>query len=245
MPVKYLKHIIVIVLFVISQHVFVSAQQINYRIDKVSIDDGLSNNSVHSIIQDHQGFMWFGTESGLNRYDGNNFKAYYNKANDINSLSANSVKNILKELNGSLWIITSSGQINSFNLEFNDITRHTFVDKSSSLITSEKTAQIDKDNRLWFSCQNEGLYSVNLNTNELKTYNHNKSDKNTLSSNNIRSLFIDKDDNIWLGTEEGIVNKFDKKTQKFIHYSFKGINDSKDNHPIIWKIFEDYTGLLW
>ncbi len=245
MPVKYLKHIIVIVLFVISQHVFVSAQQINYRIDKVSIDDGLSNNSVHSIIQDHQGFMWFGTESGLNRYDGNNFKAYYNKANDINSLSANSVKNILKELNGSLWIITSSGQINSFNLEFNDITRHTFVDKSSSLITSEKTAQIDKDNRLWFSYQNEGLYSVNLNTNELKTYNHNKSDKNTLSSNNIRSLFIDKDDNIWLGTEEGIVNKFDKKTQKFIHYSFKGINDSGDNHPIIWKIFEDYTGLLW
>ena len=75
----------------------------------LDISNGLSNNSILTIYQDSDGFMWFGTYDGLNRYDGYNFKTYRNRINDKNSLSFNTIYNIEEDSRKNLWVGGSNG----------------------------------------------------------------------------------------------------------------------------------------
>ena len=78
-------------------------------IQYLGIEQGLSNNAVTCIYQDHNGFMWFGTYDGLNRFDGYVFKVFRNKFNDSTSLANNRVSCITEDLLNNLWIGTSQG----------------------------------------------------------------------------------------------------------------------------------------
>ena len=85
----------------------------SYCFDKdfgyMSISDGLSQMSVSAIVQDSDGYMWFGTRDGLNRYDGREFKIYRNDIEDTLSLSDNYIKILVADNNGDLWIGTANG----------------------------------------------------------------------------------------------------------------------------------------
>ncbi|MDO9375306.1 MAG: two-component regulator propeller domain-containing protein [Ferruginibacter sp.] len=78
-------------------------------ITHLGIEEGLSNNSVRCIYQDHNGFMWFGTYDGLNRYDGYDFKVFRNKINDTTSLAHNYINAIGEDRQNNLWIGTGQG----------------------------------------------------------------------------------------------------------------------------------------
>nr|WP_315203299.1 two-component regulator propeller domain-containing protein [uncultured Flavobacterium sp.] len=80
-----------------------------YSVKFLDISDGLSNNSVTTIYQDSDGFMWFGTYDGLNRYDGYNFKVYRNKINDKNSLSFNTIYHIEGDYQKNIWVGGANG----------------------------------------------------------------------------------------------------------------------------------------
>src|SRR4051812_21964452 len=75
----------------------------------LGIEQGLSNNAVTSIYQDHNGFMWFGTYDGLNRYDGYTFTIYRNEFNDTNSVANNRIACITEDRHNRLWIGTRGG----------------------------------------------------------------------------------------------------------------------------------------
>ncbi len=75
----------------------------------LDISDGLSNNSVTTIFQDNEGYMWFGTYDGLNRYDGYNFKVFRNRINDKKSLLFNTIYNIEGDSNKNIWVGGSDG----------------------------------------------------------------------------------------------------------------------------------------
>src|SRR5215211_7330448 len=79
------------------------------RFDHISIEHGLSQSSVQVIFQDHRGFLWFGTEDGLNRYDGYNFKIYKPDPDASNSLSDRWITSIVEDQEGYLWIATANG----------------------------------------------------------------------------------------------------------------------------------------
>ncbi|OQY02696.1 MAG: hypothetical protein B6I20_06710 [Bacteroidetes bacterium 4572_117] len=248
MPNKYMKYIFELIFFVSVWHVSAHSQEINYRIDKITVEDGLSNNTVRSITQDKQGFIWFGTESGLNRYDGSKFKIYYNNPNDETSLSTNMIKNIFKDREGNLWIVTSIGGLNKLELEYDKITKYEYpynVIDSLNLNIYKKAAVVDNDNLLWFSYENNGLYSVDLTTSKLNEYKHQKSDNSSISNNNVRSLFIDSEGIMWAGTNDGILNKFDKKTNTFKHFKIQELSTPQPSSSVIWEIFEDHLGILW
>ncbi len=81
----------------------------DYPVKFLDISDGLSNNSIISIYQDNEGFMWFGTYDGLNRYDGYNFKVFRNRINDKNSLLFNTIYNIEGDSKNNIWVGGTSG----------------------------------------------------------------------------------------------------------------------------------------
>ena len=118
-----------------------NAQNNSFRHYKV--EEGLSHNSVISMLQDHRGFMWFGTKDGLNRFDGYNYKKFQHKPGDSNSLGSNFIRS-LHEFNGTIWVGTDTGLF-----EYNEKT------EAFSLIESTKDQPIldivnDKKGNLWF-----------------------------------------------------------------------------------------------
>ena len=103
------------ILILLSLIVFVSiakAETEPYYFSRVDISQGLSNNQVHCIFRDSRGFIWFGTNSGLNRYDGYTFKIFKNVPNDSTSLSDNRVNGLFEDKYGKIWVVLSE----SFNV---------------------------------------------------------------------------------------------------------------------------------
>lgn len=89
----------------------ISSQFIPYKFDRLTTDDGLSQNTVYSIVQDQSGFMWFGTEDGLNKYDGYEFTIYQVEKGDSLSLSANTIYDLTVDMQGKMWIAQPTTEV--------------------------------------------------------------------------------------------------------------------------------------
>ena len=86
------------------------------KFTNLSIDDGLSQVSVYCILQDHRGFMWFGTRDGLNKFDGYDFIVYQHQPHDSTSITHNKINTLVEDHKGIIWIGTDNG-INIYNRE--------------------------------------------------------------------------------------------------------------------------------
>ena len=107
---KVIVTLIVIHIFLLSK--LFSQQHISF--DHLSVEDGLSQSSVTCILQDKKGFIWFGTQDGLNRYDGYNFKIFKNDPLDTTSLTDNFIFSICENQSGTLYIETQSGNFHQY-----------------------------------------------------------------------------------------------------------------------------------
>jgi len=90
------------------------AQHNDVRFEQLSVEQGLSQSSVFSIVQDRSGFLWFGTQDGLNRYDGYHFSLFQHDPDDPTSLSSNNIRTLFVDKSGTLWIGTDQG-LNQFD----------------------------------------------------------------------------------------------------------------------------------
>ena len=97
-------------------------QQEKLETEQLTMEDGLSQSTVFCIIQDKIGFLWIGTQSGLNRYDGYTFKKYYYDPEDTTSLSHNYINSIFEDKSNQLWIGTARG-LNKYNRQSDSFTR--------------------------------------------------------------------------------------------------------------------------
>src|SRR5258706_12630010 len=86
----------------------------NLRLERYNTESGLSQNLVYSIVQDKQGFLWFGTDEGLNRFDGYEFKTFRHSPQDSSTIADNSIHSLLFDHTGALWIGTNNG-ISTYN----------------------------------------------------------------------------------------------------------------------------------
>ena len=101
--------------FLIIVLLYINAFGQNYPIRHLDISSGLSNNSVASIYQDQNGYMWFGTFDGLNKYDGYKFTVYKNDVKDSTSITNNFITAIAEDANGTIWIATRGGGLNAYD----------------------------------------------------------------------------------------------------------------------------------
>ena len=134
----------------------VSAQ--SYLFKHLEVSDGLSNNSVNTIYKDRDGFMWFGTTTGLNRYDGYTFKIYQHAENEPGSLPDNYITDIVEMPDGRFWINTARGYV-LFDKErdyfITDVTG--FMKNLESWGVPEQVF-VDREGNTWLSVAGEGCY---------------------------------------------------------------------------------------
>src|SRR5215472_14752748 len=112
------------------------------RFAHLTTNDGLSQSNVTAILQDRQGFMWFATRDGLNRYDGNSFVVYKHNPNDPGSLSANYLQDLMEDDQGYLWIATLTGGVNKFDPRTERFTRYRHDPGNSNSISGDSVYSI-------------------------------------------------------------------------------------------------------
>ena len=238
---KLLNIILIILLFTFS----VNSQSVKFN--HYTTDDGLSHGIVKSIFQDKSGFMWFGTEDGLNKFDGYNFTIFQNNPIDSNSISNNVINAIIQDNEGLIWIGTNWG-LNSYNPINNKFTKYLQNPNSDYQLSDNVIQSIFEDEYgiIWIGTENGGLVGFDKKIGKFTGYNYNPNETSSLPSNNINCIFQSKDGNMWIGTNVGI-SKFKKLTGLFINYKLKDSVDSLWNsiNNKVTCILEDSKSRFW
>ena len=214
------------------------------KFQHITIKDGLSQSSVFSIFQDKEGFIWIGTEDGLNKYDGYKFKIYRNEPNNPGSLSYSYIKVVYEDNLGNLWIGTYGGGLDRFDKD-KEIFIHYKNSMNLNSLSSNYVTSIceDKNGDLWIGTEN-GLNRYNREKNIFIHYYHEFRNPKSLSSNYITCVYSDKKGTLWVGTDKGL-NKFNEKENSFISYKNNPKNPNSLSDNFVTCIFEDRRGVLW
>ncbi len=219
----------------------------SFKFNHLTVEDGLSNNKVNAVIQDRTGFIWFGTEDGLNRYDGYNFKIFRNNPSDSSSLSGNSIWSLIEDHSGNIWIGTKGGILNKFNPTTEKFTRWEI---RSNLIKENSVKSIYEDSKgnIWIGSYKDGLYRLNISTNQLDHWSSDPNDDKTLSHNYVQAISEDNSGNILIGTYIGF-NIFNPKHpangfQRF--YYAEDIQNSLSSN-LIWNLSKSLidSNVIW
>ncbi len=230
------------ILFILLSHVH--AQKEKIRFEKITIENGLSQNSVVAICQDYRGFLWFGTYDGLNRYDGYQFKVFKNDPNDSTSLIQNSIRHIYEDSYNVLWIATEEG-LSRYNHDKENFTNFVVDTSDPNSISSNRIRRIyeDRNKVLWISTEN-GLNKYDREKNTFKKYFSDFKNPYSISDNFVRTTYEDSKGNFWIGTESGL-DLFDREKEKFEHFKHETGKSNSLGEIIITRICEDKFGYLW
>ncbi len=225
-----------------------SYAQKNIKFERVTVDQGLSQSNINCILQDHKGFLWIGTNGGLNRYDGTEFKGFLYNASDTNTISSNIINHIYEDDQGKLWISTQNG-LNIYNPSIERFTTFKSEKDGNNCLSSNHITCVTKDNKnnYWIGTYGGGLNKYDPETNKFTVYRYFIKNPQSISGNYVTSLKKDKYGYIWAGTENSGLNMLDPETGKFIRYMHYPDNPqaSKLNSNSINTIYEDNDGDLW
>lgn len=212
--------------------------------DHLTNRDGLLNNTVLTITQDDQGFMWFGTVAGLCRYDGYDFVPFVHKPEDTNTISDNVINTIYQDSAGVLWVGTSVG-LNAYDQERLQWRRFT---KSNSGLTHDNIRQVYpvNDSLLWVATEGgAGLQRFNTRTGAVDLTPLRREHTPT-EEFRVRSLLIDSVDLLWIGTFNDGLYRFESSSHTLKHYLPDAQQPEKSISDLyVTDIVEDAEGLLW
>jgi ligand-binding sensor domain-containing protein/signal transduction histidine kinase len=217
-----------------------------FRFAQITPKDGLSQATVLDILQDRQGFMWFATQDGLNRYDGYDFVVYRKKQTDPNSLSENYVNSIFQDSRDQLWLTTRNG-LNRFDPQTNTFTRYLYDFHNPNSLSADWTfgANEDEKGRIWVGTYESGLNVLDPKTGNFTQYRKTPGDENSLSDNGIYDIFIDNTGITWIATRNGGVNRYNLDTNNFTRFVHDPNDKSSISHNRVYKISQHSNGTLW
>jgi signal transduction histidine kinase/CheY-like chemotaxis protein/ligand-binding sensor domain-containing protein len=214
------------------------SQTPNPKFKQLSTNEGLSQSHVCAIIKGSRGFMWFGTEDGLNKYDGYKFTHYKHDQNNKASIIDNYVLALMEDGAGNLWIGTDSG------LDRFDRATNTFIHYSNNHITySVRSIFVDNKNRIWLGTS-KGLYLFNATNGSFKKYTHPGKNANSLINDFIYQITQDNNGWLWIGTDDGLYH-FNPQNNKFIRYAHDPANNKSIGSSWVKAVYKDSKGNIW
>ncbi|NDV64142.1 hybrid sensor histidine kinase/response regulator transcription factor [Bacteroides sp. 224] len=168
----------------------------HYYFKNLSVQNGLSQNTVNTILQDKQGFMWFGTKDGLNRYDGLSFRKFKHDDRSQRSIGNNFITALYEDAKGKIWVGTDVG-LYVYDPEKDSFWHFTELSMENTKIEHTVTA-ISGDNQgcVWVAVESQGLFCYELETGEL--HNHTLEDFSFLTTN-IQTFVFDNSGTLWIG----------------------------------------------
>jgi ligand-binding sensor domain-containing protein/signal transduction histidine kinase len=213
----------------------VRSTEIRFR--KLSDPQELSQVRVDSIVQDSQGFLWFGTWNGLNRYDGYKCKVFKHEPGNDRSLSGTRVYSLFRDHGGNLWIGTDQA-LDRFD-PFTETFQHYRLDRPGDNADLSIVDHISEDSHgsLWLSTQN-GLFRLDTETGRMTNYRHVPADPLSLGDNDIKSTGEDRSGVFWVATSRSL-DEFDRQTGRVKRHI-----DTGESGVGLW-FHEDRDGTFW
>ncbi|WP_304130681.1 two-component regulator propeller domain-containing protein [Ignavibacterium album] len=240
---KFLITLFVILFFSIR---LIAQQSIVFN--HLTVSNGLSQNSVTCIFQDRKGFMWFGTQDGLNRFDGYKFKIFKNIPSDTTSLSENFIFSIFENSSGELFVETQSKIIHKYNPLKESFTKiaNEKIDFTKSKLSTVGAVLYEPNGIKWIggAGRGTGLERIDTKTGVVTKYKNDPKNSSSLTNDKVYSIFRDSKNSLWIGTSNGL-DKLDEKTGKFTHFKNDLQNPESLSDNWVWPIFEDSKGNLW
>lgn len=250
-----------IIAFVISLKLVTGllAQPNPITFEHISLEQGLSQSVVTCILQDYQGFMWFGTYDGLNKFDGYDFVVYKHDLQNPHSLSDNTIQALFEDSAGMLWIGTREG-LCRFDPRYEKITRYLHNPNdphslSHNTVTAICETRDGEASALWIGTQGGGLNRFDPESGRFNRYQRDATNLASLSSNQVRSLHVSYQNNtttLWIGTFNGLnrlvlstENSGENAEISFIRYQHDPNNPQSLSDNRVWSIAEDANGVLW
>ncbi|MDH3402017.1 MAG: diguanylate cyclase [Acidobacteriota bacterium] len=216
------------------------------RFEHLTIDDGLSQNAVMAIHQDRQGFLWLGTENGLNRFDGYEFKVFTHDRQDPASIAGNYVWAIDEDAEGRLWVGTVGAGVGRFDPATERFTsyRHD-PDRPTSLASDRvRTLHVGADGSVWVGLLESGLDRLDPLTGVVTHFRHDPADPATLANDSVYGLYTDAAGRLWIGTDGGL-DRYDPERGAFEHHAHDAADASSLSDDRVRAIVEDRAGALW
>ncbi len=184
-------------------------------------EDGLSHNTVFSIVQDQKGFLWFGSEVGLSKYDGYNFSIWQDDIDDPDLVSIQNTGNLLADSKGIIWIGLWGGGLIKYDPSTNTYKQFLHNETNSESLSGNRVQTLFEDSHgnYWFGTYKSGLNKFNPKLETFQHFQHNPEDEKSLSHNRIWSIEEGPDGNIWVGTGCGldIINPDTGIIKKLMH----------------------------
>jgi ligand-binding sensor domain-containing protein len=211
-----------------------------------TIDQGLSHSKVNCFLQDSQGFMWCGTNEGLNRYDGYNFLVFQHDPGNPLSLSANLVRCLVEDREGYLWVGTENGGLSRYDRNDKSFLRFGADSTQGVTLSGDNVNAIilDSSDVFWVGTEH-GLDCISSDRRQITRFKPYPAPGTPPEFNEIFALCLDHQGVLWIGTHNGGLLSFDRTTHEFVSYRHRAGDRTSLGHDEIHSLYEDPEGTLW
>ena len=244
-----------LIILLSTAFVRLSGQSTEYQFSTLTFSNGLSNNHVTSLYKDPRGFMWFGTMSGLDRYDGYQFKVFRHDQRDPHSIGDNYIEQIFEGPEGKMWVQSRSSRFNIYDLATDQfdhdyagyLRRHSLPEFWLLSITRSKTGY-------WFVYRDSGIYHLNFDGKVIAVH-QDSARPGCLAPAAISDAREDREGNCWVLHQNGLLEKVDTRTHAVVFRTTRlhdviGSNQVPcglyiDNQDDIWLYASGYFKGVW
>jgi signal transduction histidine kinase/ligand-binding sensor domain-containing protein/DNA-binding response OmpR family regulator len=233
---------IILLLSLLSINASSSVNKIDFL--RITSNSGLSSEEIRNIFQDNEGYMWFLTPEGLNKYDGYNFKIYKKNFGDIH-FPTSAFECVCEDSLNRIWLGTAEQGIVIFDTHSNEL--HPFEDISSSIKLPEKSIRslmYDRNNNVWIGTEN-GLYLYHTLEDSLQYYNLANFENPLPEWCIIEDIVEDERGNVWIATWNEGLFVYDYKEGTFRNFKLFDADKSNEQNNQIKSIFQDKFGFVW
>lgn len=226
--------------------IIVNSKSQDFKFDHLNTSDGLSQGTVNCVYQDKRGFIWIGTNDGLNRYDAYSFRVYKTNPSDTLSISGNAIVSIAEDSASNLWIATRNNGLNYYNRKKDVFIRYQNNPANIKSLSTNNLKRVvaDKNGNVLVATLGGGLNVFNEKDGTFDIYKHKEDDPASLGDNYVFCIQDEGDGKFWIGSECGDVDLFDTKSKTFKKYRFKE-NFKRFGWDIGVSLLKDKSGNLW
>ncbi|GJM32830.1 MAG: hybrid sensor histidine kinase/response regulator [Saprospiraceae bacterium] len=232
------------------------AQEAPFNFDKFPSDIPLSHSAITTVLQDHQGFLWLGTWSGLLKYDGYNVKQYKQEPGNVNGLESNKITTLFEDSQKQLWVGTRNSGMYLYDRDLDQFIQFKRKSDDMNSLSNNNVWAIfeDKYGYFWVGTEN-GLNLLNPEQQQFVHFTHQQTDIRSLSHNFVYSICQASDESLWIGTEDGLnrlVRKANGEPDYFVRYNLNPASNAElpapfSPHNYIYKVkaVADSPQSLW
>jgi ligand-binding sensor domain-containing protein/signal transduction histidine kinase len=212
--------------------------------DHLTVEDGLAHNHVIAVLKDSRGFIWFGTQNGLSRYDGNGFTNYRHDANDPGSLPSPVVGPLFEDSQKRLWLGTDWGNagLALYDREHDRFKRYAVPPRTGEVTNAVRAIAEDRQGRLWLGT-GRGVAPFDPAAGTINPIPV-PVEGGAAPSSAVMALLIDRQNRMWVGTAAGLL-RFDPQSGRYTRWAPRAGAPEGLAHATITDIREDSDGQLW